>query len=503
MNERLIVFVHGWGTTNTSSYGGLPERLQKEARAVGLSLKLRHVYLGRYVSFRDEVRVADVSRAFASAVDDVLRSELEDGGRFACITHSTGAPVIRDWWHRDYVERRGGVCPMSHLVMLAPANFGSALAQLGKGRIGRLKSWLGGVEPGTGILDWLELGSQEAWALNSSWVDVSERRIAANGVFPFVLTGQTIDRRLYDHLNSYTGETGSDGVVRVAAANLNTRRITLTQEPPRQAADGTLVATRLQSGAVQRAPQTALRIIAGASHAGSRSGIMRSVRRKPGDSRGAELIPALLECLTVETRADYRALVAAHAAESAAVQERERLEVERRILPGSTLFVHDRYSMVIFRVVDDFDEPVNDFDLVLTAGSDSDPNALPRGFFVDRQLNSIAPNTLTYFLNFDVMQGAPAIVHEGKVVRRMSSGAAALGIRVQPRPSRGFVHYLPCEISATSSLLRQVLQPNSTTMVEIRLRRVVKKNVFRLGKLKKGARGKSFKDTPPGTDIAE
>eukprot|EP01031_Cornospumella_fuschlensis_P043536 gene43536-53229_t len=43
--------------------------------------------------------------------------------------------------------------------MLAPANFGSALAQLGKGRVGRLKAWFSGVEPGQGVLDWLELGS--------------------------------------------------------------------------------------------------------------------------------------------------------------------------------------------------------------------------------------------------------------------------------------------------------------------------------------------------------
>ena len=36
-----------------------------------------------------------------------------------------------------------------------------------------------------------------------------------------MLTGQSIDRHFYDNLNSYTGEAGSDGVVRVAAANLN------------------------------------------------------------------------------------------------------------------------------------------------------------------------------------------------------------------------------------------------------------------------------------------
>jgi hypothetical protein len=41
------------------------------------------------------------------------------------------------------------------------------------------------------------------------------------GLYTFVLTGQTIDRSFYDNLNSYTDEAGSDGVVRVTAANMN------------------------------------------------------------------------------------------------------------------------------------------------------------------------------------------------------------------------------------------------------------------------------------------
>ena len=503
MTAQFVVFVHGWGSTHTKSYGGLPERLRREARARGTRLSTQHIFLGRYISFHDEVRVADVSRAFAAALEDTVRPRLAAGQRFACITHSTGGPVVRDWWHRCYVESRGGVCPMSHLVMLAPANFGSALAQLGKGRISRLKSWLGGVEPGAGILDWLELGSREAWELNNAWVDDSGRRLRADGVFPFVLTGQTIDRKLYDHLNSYTGETGSDGVVRVAAANLNSRRLHLTQEYPRPAPRGALMAPALSAGRVRRAPETAFKVVGGASHAGTKSGIMRSVRKQRGDIRGAEVVAAVLDCLAVRTASDYKSLTATFAAETAAVQQRERIEVERRLLPRQTYFIHDRYSMVIFRVTDDFDEPITDFDIVLTAGEDSDPNDLPRGFFVDRQLNSRSRNVLTYYFNYDIMNGCPPVVHDGRTVRRASTGADALGLRVIPRPERGFVHYLPCEIQASKGLLKKVLMPNGTTMIDIRLRRVVRKNVFRLGALKAGERGTNFKGTKPGKEIVD
>src|SRR5205807_923783 len=116
--------------------------------------------------------------------------------------------------------------PMSHLVMLAPANHGSALAQLGKQRLSRMKFLLEGAEPGKRVLDWLELGSAGQWELNLRALDY---QYVENGLYPFVLTGQRIDRAMYDHLNSYTGEPGSDGVVRVAGANMNFNYICLDQ----------------------------------------------------------------------------------------------------------------------------------------------------------------------------------------------------------------------------------------------------------------------------------
>ena len=70
----------------------------------------------------------------------------EAGGRrrFACITHSTGGPVVREWLDRYHAQPGTlDACPMSHLVMLAPANFGSALAQLGTRAIVELTALIG------------------------------------------------------------------------------------------------------------------------------------------------------------------------------------------------------------------------------------------------------------------------------------------------------------------------------------------------------------------------
>ena len=499
--KLIIVFVHGWSVTNTNSYGGLPVRLKNEAKAQGLDFELKHLFLSRYISFHDEVQLADVSRAFSTAVEDELRGMLDRGMRFICITHSTGGPVIRDWWHRYYDSvPRSGACPMSHLIMLAPANHGSALAQLGKGRISRLKSWFGGVEPGEGILDWLELGSDDAWNLNSAWIESGGDSIAANGVLPFVLTGQTIDRKFYDHLNTYTGESGSDGVVRVASANLRNRLILLEQQLPKTVS-GSVEAPALDVTRVAAGADTSLRVIRGAAHSGKRKGIMRGVHVDAGHNKGRDLVDAVLECIAVKTRGDYRKLARRHKDETGVVQREEQLEIEDRLLLRDAYFIHDRYSMVIFRVSDDHGYPIRDFDLLLTGGDDSDPNKLPRGFFMDRQLNRINRNTLTYFFNYDFMTGAPAVKDGNDIVRPPTQGATSLGFRVIPRPTDGFVRYLPCEVRASKSLLGEVLRPNSTTLIDIRLRRIVTKNVFRVTRLEGESVAGSFKRTRPGDDI--
>ncbi len=504
--KQTLVFVHGWSVTNTDTYGGLPARLRNEAAARNLDIEVKHLYLGRYISFHDEVTVPDIARAFHAAVDDELQALLANGNQFACITHSTGGPVIREWWYRHYFKKpNSGRCPMSHLMMLAPANFGSALAQLGKGRLSRLKNWFGGTEPGQGVLDWLELGSEGAWELNSAWIKEGDGSIKANGVFPFVLTGQTIDRAFYDSLNSYTGETGSDGVVRAAAANINSRIIHLEQEVPHRSdgADSKYEARELKYKKTAVGPKTAMRIVSGVSHSGSSKGIMRSVRRPAGHARGQELVDSLFECLAVTNREEYRKLADKQDAESQQVQDDERLETDKKFLVADTHFVHDRYSMVVFRVTDDHDNPVEEFDLILTAGPHNDPNHLPKGFFVDRQRNKVSPNTVTYYFNYDVMAGAPEVKDDGKVVRDASPGANSLGFILQPRPDKGFVHYLPCEIKAGKKMLTQVLQPNATTLVDIKVRRVVRKNTFRLAKMEGDKPDRNFKNTKPGRDIVE
>ena len=99
----IIVLVHGWSVTHTETYGELGPRLQADSNAGRLpSLTVRDVYLGKYISFSDEVRLEDIARAFEAAVQKELKQDIANGERLAVITHSTGGPVIRYWWHHYF-----------------------------------------------------------------------------------------------------------------------------------------------------------------------------------------------------------------------------------------------------------------------------------------------------------------------------------------------------------------------------------------------------------------
>ncbi|WP_317899293.1 esterase/lipase family protein [Aurantibacillus circumpalustris] len=493
MTPLLIVFVHGYSVTNLDTYGELPLRLHSEAIAKGYEAKIENLFLGRYISFNDEVRLNDVSRAMQMAVEE----QIPAGTRFICITHSTGGPVVRNWWNFFY-QNQSATCPMSHLVMLAPANHGSALAQLGKTRLSRVKSWFDGVEPGQKILDWLELGSTEAWQLNTNWITNGNQHISEKGIFPFVITGQDIDRKLYDHINSYTGELGSDGVVRVASANLNNAHIKLKQEVP-QFIKGKLSANTLEISEFNQAPITAMRVLTKKSHSGDDMGIMRSVKKEITNDN-AEIIKTIFDCISVNNKQSYLNCCNQFLQETKNVQENSLVEVGKKVLKN-TLFFHDRYSMIIFRIKDNEGHALTNFDLLLT-GPKNDPNNLPSGFFADRQFNKVNQCTISYFFNYDVIMGAPAVMQNGEEVRKELPGISSLGIIIKPRPDEGFIRYLPCQLNATKELLEKALRPNATTLIEIELQRLVNTEIFRFEKPHENkVTSASFKNTKPGTSI--
>jgi len=429
-----LIFVHGWSVTDTDTYGKLPEAIQKVAPSEW-QLEVSHIYLGEYISFHDEVTVFDIARAF----DAARKEAIGDYTEFSCITHSTGAPVLREWinlfYGADSLNSLDNL-PLKHLIMLAPANHGSALAQLGKARASRIKSWFDGVEPGQNILNWLELGSSEQWSLNTDWLNYE----FGNNLYPVVITGQTIDKKLYDYINSYTAEKGSDGVVRVAATNLNYRLVQLNQ-------NNSLSDQLDIVGAVRTSTkEIAMEVLANTSHSGRDKGIMQSVTSRNQDKK--QVVKSIIDSLSVNNEQAYKSLAQDMKKRTATIQK-----------------ISTKYSMIVFKVIDNYGAEIEDFDIYLLAGNDYRPDKLPKGFHVDTQKNLINKCELTYYLNHNKMK----TILDGKI-----------GFRVIARPSAGFSFYKPAEFHSNEVEFDELLKENETVMIEIVLNRMVDKNTFKL-----------------------
>jgi hypothetical protein len=397
----------------TPDYGALPQWLRERMGASAVD-----VWLSDYITYADSVAMADLVEAFERA-----RQQHFPDVKFACVTHSTGGPVAREWLAR-YHNSDPDDCLLTHLVMLAPPNHGSALAQLGKGRLSRMALWFGNAEPGEQILNWLELGSRESWSLNSATLQ------QPHGAFVFSLIGSGIDEKLYDHLNSYTAERGSDGVVRAAAANLNYNLLELKQTGP-----------QLRVTQKSRSTPTAFGILPGLSHCGAKMGILSSITLQNAPRHAAA--QWVERCLNVGSSSAYEQV----SGELAATLEQS---------PAIS-------SMVVFRVKEGSGRPVKDFDLYLTGGPNYDPGGLPKNFFLDRQRNQVTPNALTYYLDHSVFQQTKE-----------------LGLCIRARPSSGPVSYTTAEFRSTEPTVADILQPQETVMVDITLERRLDRAVFQL-----------------------
>lgn len=454
----IVIFLHGWSVTHTNTYGELPQWLESQSKKGKLDIQVGNIYLGRYISFDDTVTVDDIARALDHAVRDEIAEKLKHGERFACITHSTGGPVVRKWmdlYYKNQLEK----CPLSHLIMLAPANHGSALAQLGKSRLGRIKSFFEGIEPGQHVLDWLELGSEMSWQLNESWLDYD---CTANGIYSFVLTGQKIDRQLYDALNSYTGEAGSDGVIRVAAANMNYSLLKLHQEGTN--GESLLVAS------MKRSQPMAFGVLPGCAHSGKTMGIIRSITMANAATHPTAIW--VLRCLQVRNRNDYIKLAKELDKVTQETQKNEQTEVMKTLIYKRE-FVTSRYSMIIFRLIDDRGNHLVDYDLYITAGPQYCEYSLPKGFFVDRQRNLHNRGKLTYFLDYDVMEAG---INTPKM-----QGNLGFCIKAYPEANdQALAYYQLFDFRSSLADINIILHPNETVMVEIMLQRRVDRTVSRI-----------------------
>ncbi len=219
-----VLILHGW-SDKAKSFHGLRDFL------LANGWQTSEVWLSDYISLDDDVRIDDVGKR----MNDVVRDALASGQLkvpFDLIVHSTAgsSPVTGSRATSPTARAVDGTpCPVKRLIMLAPANFGSPLAHLGRSMLGRIfKGWNNWLQVGAGMLSALELASAYQWDLASRDLfdrgKDGHRPYGKDRVWPFVIVGT---RGYVDHLLQMVNEKGSDGTVRCAAANLNAIGLTV------------------------------------------------------------------------------------------------------------------------------------------------------------------------------------------------------------------------------------------------------------------------------------
>lgn len=228
MAKKLLI-LHGY-SDGATSFTGLRDFFQANGYA------REDVFLLNYASMDDQAQFSD----FADKLDEDYEKQFA-GERIDVACHSTGALVVRLWLDLHYSRQRAAgrskpQSPVEHLLMFAPANFGSDLAEMGQSFLGKFRSTFFNsnrkpgdfLESGKYVLQGLEPASPFQWALSSR--DLHGEGFFnpglgdANVCYPFVFAAGRAYGGLQAKIVKDRKKPGTDGTVRICGTSLNTRK---------------------------------------------------------------------------------------------------------------------------------------------------------------------------------------------------------------------------------------------------------------------------------------
>lgn len=268
--------------------------------------------------------------------------------------------------------------------------------------------------------------------------------------------------------------------MRLAAANMNYTYFRLDQHRHEliEGHFGTAHALAVRRGLSVRPDPSPFAVIPDASHSGEAMGIMRSVR--PDSRTPQPVVEQILRCLKVDSAADYQRLIQAFTAFTEQTQQAHAAGQH-----GGAL---RRFVMFVFRIRDDEDRAIGDYDLLLL-GDGFKPDTLPKGFFVDKQKNETS-KALVYYLDYESLRKAGELGFHVHARPHCAASPSA--------PPGAFAGYTRAEFRLSAEQFAKYIRPNETVYVDVTLRRVVDAEALRFEPLQRGRR--SFKaQRPAGT----
>ena len=440
---RPVVILHGY-SDNSQSFQPLAQFLKRNGYNVV------EIWLAEYLSMYDELTIQDLGQAMGTALD--FQQIPRTPKSFDLIAHSTGALVVRAYLCR-YFYGRPDQCPIEHLVLLAPANFGSPLAALGKSMVGRLLNgwdWNHLFQTGTQILQALELASPISWELaQKDLFDPGNSLFRIQNLYTTILVGS----ESYGGLKELAHENGSDGTVRASTANLNARFVSLIVQPNKQ------IVTH------ENSPQydpIAFGVLYGYNH----GSIVNPVQVQGNDA--SSLSQLILDSLNIDSPAAYRAHV-----ESLQKVTQETFQKGQASLHN--LWYHE-YQTISVRVHDQFGEMIPDYFLEFFQ-EENDPNdhvmQKVQAEILEKVTCYSADASFRSFL-FDMTDMQNLLLAKGEELD-LSLAVAAKSERVSYNNPEGY-------IVAASPSNTNFLMPNTTLLLDIQVERIQSPDVFKLRK---------------------
>lgn len=248
-----ILIVHGWNDTS-DSFNRLREQLTES-----LNTNITDIPLADWLSREDDISYDDLADAFEKAWQDKGLPRAKNS--VDVVIHSTGALVVRHWLVKYCTDPQNP--PIGKFIMLAPANFGSPLADMGRTIIGRARNGFkkGSFETGAKLLKGLEIASPYSW-----WLAEQDRFGPHAAMYEQGPNGGGIQCSVFvgneGNMTFIAEFPGSDGTVRTSTANMNCRRLKAFFKARPQ----TLADTKLPFDVEHSTGETAYRLYEGLNH---------------------------------------------------------------------------------------------------------------------------------------------------------------------------------------------------------------------------------------------
>jgi hypothetical protein len=353
-----------------------------------------------------------------------------------------------------------------------------------------------GAQRGVKVLNALEFGSSDTIDMHLGFFRDGTNMVKDYQVQEFIIIGTQADPAWFEFPIRYAHEDGSDGVVRVSSTNLNFNHIVIG--PVTDAAS--LTWAQIQA-AVQAAnaktefpsyyevkqstyagkdrPATPFGIVYQCAHSGDKMGIVS------GELPRDQVMRMLKQALDTAERSsnDWQNVVAPFEAETRTTFETAKTMQK----PGPLNFLsdprnqYDPHSQVIFRIYDQdgVPVPISSGDIFFVSNQQKKGTIPIQSIIEDTAVSGISPNVIVFYLRvqkFD--KRAKDWVDQ---ISNVSDFAIEITAIEPAAPLHDpLVTYLPLRIPLSNDQLKELVQPQRTTIIDVTLLRLPSPKVYQL-----------------------